>query len=135
MLNDQRLDSILTSLDEAGKSINTLMAKVDGSLSQFNSTLDGVEGIVAEEKESIKKGIEDFRKAMENASALFVNGSSLVRETDESMRYLMEDLSSTVQNLERASENLNELIESLGEQPWQLLFSEPPSPRREVGND
>ena len=135
VLNDQRLDSILTSMDEAGNSINALMAKMDRSLSQFDSALNGVEGIVAEEKESIKRGIEDFRKAMENASALFVNGSSLVRETDESMTYLMEDLSSTVQNLERASENMNELIESLGEQPWQLLFSEPPSPRKVVNDD
>jgi len=135
VLNDQRLDSLLTSMDEAGNSVNALMAKMDRSLSQFDSALNGVEGIVAEEKASIKKGIEDFRTAMENASALFVNGSSLVRETDESMTYLMEDLSSTVQNLERASENINELIESLGEQPWQLLFSEPPSPRKVVNDD
>lgn len=135
VLNDQRLDSLLTSMDEAGNSVNALMAKMDRSLSQFDSALNGVEGIVAEEKASIKKGIEDFRTAMENASALFVNGSSLVRETDESMTYLMEGLSSTVQNLERASENINELIESLGEQPWQLLFSEPPSPRKVVNDD
>ena len=135
VLNDQRLDSFLTSMDEAGNSVNALMAKMDSSLSQFDRALNGVEGIVAEEKENIKRGIEDFRKAMENASALFVNGSSLVRETDESMTYLMEDLSSTVQNLERASENMNELIESLGEQPWQLLFSEPPLPRKELNND
>lgn len=135
VLNDQRLDSLLTSMDEAGNSVNALMAKMDRSLSQFDSALNGVEGIVAEEKASIKKGIEDFRTAMENASALFVNGSSLVRETDESMTYLMEGLSSTMQNLERASENINELIESLGEQPWQLLFSEPPSPRKVVNDD
>jgi phospholipid/cholesterol/gamma-HCH transport system substrate-binding protein len=135
VLNDQRLDSILTSIDEAGNSFNALMTKMDGSLSRFDSALNGVESIVAEEKESIKRGVEDFRKAMENASALFVNGSLLVRETDESMTYLMEDLSSTVQNLERASENLNELIESIGEQPWQLLFSEPPSPRKVVNDD
>ncbi len=135
VLNDQRLDNILTSMDEAGNSVNALMAKMDRSLSQFDSALNGVEGIVAEEKESIKRGIEDFRKAMENANALFVNGSSLVRETDESMTYLMENLSSIVQNLERASENMNELIESLGEQPWQLLFSEPPSPRKVVNDD
>jgi phospholipid/cholesterol/gamma-HCH transport system substrate-binding protein len=135
VLNDQRLDSFLTSMGEAGNSVNALMAKMDGSLSRFESALSGVEGIVTEEKESIKRGIKDFRKAMENASALFVNGSSLVREADESMTYLMEDLSSTVKNLERASENLNELIESLGEQPWQLLFSEPPSPRKDVNDD
>jgi phospholipid/cholesterol/gamma-HCH transport system substrate-binding protein len=134
VLNDQRLDGILTSIDEAGNSFNALMAKMDGGLTRFDSALNGVESIVAEEKESIKRGIEDFRKAMENASALFVNGSSLVRETDESMTYLMEDLSFTVQNLDRASENLNELIESIGEQPWQLLFSEPPSPRKVVND-
>ncbi|MBN1830810.1 MAG: MCE family protein [Deltaproteobacteria bacterium] len=135
VLNDQRLDRFLTSMDEAGNSFNHVMAKMDRSLSQLETTLNGVQGVVTEEKDNLKRGIEDFRKAMEKASALFTDGSSLVRDTDESMTSLMEDLSSTVQNLERASENLNELIESLEEQPWQLLFSEPPLPRGGVNGE
>jgi phospholipid/cholesterol/gamma-HCH transport system substrate-binding protein len=135
VLNDQRLDSFLTSMDEAGNSINVLMARIDRSLNQFDSALEGIEGIVTEEKESIKRGIEDFRKAMENASALFVNGSHLVRETDESLSYIMENISSTLQNLERASENMNELIERVAEQPSLLLFSEPPLSRKVLRDD
>lgn len=135
VLNDQRLDRFLTSMDEAGASLNALIAKADRSLGQFDSAINGLEGVVTEEKDNLKRGIEDFRKAMESASTLFADGSSFVRDTDESMTYLMEDLSSTVQNLERVSENLNELIESLEEQPWQLLFSEPPSPRKVVNDE
>jgi phospholipid/cholesterol/gamma-HCH transport system substrate-binding protein len=135
VLNDQRLDRFLTSMDEAGNSFNNVMAKMDRSLSQLETMLNGVEGVLKEEKDNVKRGIENFRKAMEKASAFFADGTSFVRNTDESMAYLMEDLSSTVQNLERASENLNELIESLGEQPSQLLFSEPPLPRKVVNDE
>ena len=134
VLNDQRLDNILTSVEEASHSILALMAKMDGSLTRLDSLLDGAGGIVTEEKESIKKGIEDFRAAMENASSLFEKGSSLVTGTDESLSYVLEHLSVAVQNLERASENINELIELLSEQPSQLLFGEPPLPRK-VGKD
>ncbi len=134
VLNDQRLDNILTSVEEASHSILALMAKMDGSLTRLDNLLDGTGGIVAEEKESIKKGIEDFRAAMENASSLFKKGSSLVTGTNESLSYVLEHLSVGAQNLERASENINKLIELLSEQPSQLLFGEPPSPR-EVGKD
>ncbi len=134
VLNDQRLDRFLNSLDEAGNSFNTVMSKMDRSLSQLETALNGLEDIVTEQKDNLKRGIENFREAMEKASAFFADGSSLVRDIDESMAYLMEDLSSAVQNLERASENLNELIESLGEQPSQLLFSEPPPPRKVVND-
>ena len=134
VLNDQRLDHILTSVEEASHSVLALMAKMDGSLTRLDSLLDGAGGIVTEEKESIKRGIEDFRAAMENASSLFEKGSSLVTGTDESLSYVLEHLSVGAQNLERASENINELIELLSEQPSQLLFGEPPSPRK-VGKD
>jgi phospholipid/cholesterol/gamma-HCH transport system substrate-binding protein len=135
VLNDQRLDNILTSVEEASHSILALMDKMDGSLTRLDTLLDGAGGIVTEEKESIKKGIEDFRAAMENASRLFEKGSSLVTGTDESLSYVLEHLSVGAQNLERASENINRLIEFLAEQPSQLLFGEPPLPRKVEKDD
>jgi phospholipid/cholesterol/gamma-HCH transport system substrate-binding protein len=135
MMSDQRLDHILTSIEEASHSILALMAKMDGSLTRLDRLLDGTGGIIAEEKESIKKGIEDFRAAMENASRLFEKGSSLVTGTDESLSYVLEHLSVGAQNLERASENINRLIELLAEQPSQLLFGEPPLPRKVEKDD
>jgi phospholipid/cholesterol/gamma-HCH transport system substrate-binding protein len=135
MMSDQRLDHILTSIEEASHSILALMAKMDGSLTRLDRLLDGTGGIIAEEKESIKKGIEDFRAAMENASRLLEKGSSLVTGTDESLSYVLEHLSVGAQNLERASENINRLIELLAEQPSQLLFGEPPLPRKVEKDD
>ena len=34
------------------------------------------------------------------------------------------------QNLEIASENLNQIMELLADQPSQLIFGEPPAPRK-----
>ena len=93
-----------------------------------------MEGIVSEEEKNIKAGIEDFRKAMDNANTFFAKGSSLVTETDDSLSYILRHLLVMAQNLEKASDNLNRLIEIIADQPSQLVFGEPPTPRK-VGQD
>ena len=134
ILGDQRWDHILASVEEAGQSLNALMDKADRSLSLLDSALEGVEGIVSEEEKNIKAGIEDFRKAMDNANTFFAKGSSLVTETDDSLSYILRHLLVMAQNLEKASDNLNRLIEIIADQPSQLVFGEPPTPRK-VGQD
>jgi len=78
---------------------------------------------------TIKAAIEDFKLAMENANIFLEKGSSLVSATDDSLAHLKRHLLVIAQNLEKASDNLNRVVELLADQPSQLLFGEPPSPR------
>lgn len=130
LMDDERWDHFLASVEEAGQSLNGLMDKAGTSLSRLDSTLEGVEGIVTEEEKNIKMGIEDFREAMEDANNFFAKGSLLVSGADDSLSHLMQRLLVVAQNLEKASENLNGLVELLADQPSQLVFGEPPAPRK-----
>jgi phospholipid/cholesterol/gamma-HCH transport system substrate-binding protein len=123
ILGDERWEKIMASVEEAGQSLNGVMDKADKSLTR-------VEGIVAEKEDEIKAAIEGFRQAMENVNIFLEKGSSLVSETDDSISYLRPHMMVIAQNLEKASENLDRLTELLAEQPSQLIFSEPPVPRK-----
>lgn len=129
ILDDQRWNSILTSVEKATQSVNSLLRNADRTLTRAEDTILRVEGIVADKEETVKTAIDQFNQAMTNANIFLQKGSSLVDGTDESVSNLMHYLEIVAHNLEKASDNLNQIMDILADQPSQLLFGEPPLPR------
>lgn len=129
ILDDQRWNSILTSVEKATQSVNSLLRNADRTLTRAEDTILRVEGIVADKEETVKTAIDQFNQAMANANIFLQKGSSLVDGTDESVSNLMHYLEIVAHNLEKASDNLNQIMDTLADQPSQLLFGEPPLPR------
>ena len=134
ILDEQRWDTLMTSVETTIQSMNTLLNSADRSLGRAENTIAKVDGIVSEKEMAIKAAIDDFRLAMENANTVFKRGSALIDGADSSLSNLRPHLLVIAQNLERASENLNRIMETLEEQPSQFIFGEPPV-RRAVESD
>lgn len=130
ILDRERWDRVLTSIEEAGESLNTLMDRGMRSLNRLEGTLARLEKMVADNQQPIKTAVEDFGRAMKNANIFLEKGASLASGTDDSLMYLRRYLLVVAQNLEKASENLDRLIELIANQPSQLIFGEPPVPRK-----
>ena len=79
---------------------------------------------------TIKTAIKEFKLAMEKANLLLEKGTSLVSGTDDSLSYFRRHLLVIAQNLEKTSENINRLTELIADHPSNLMFGEPPSPRK-----
>jgi phospholipid/cholesterol/gamma-HCH transport system substrate-binding protein len=126
----ERWEKILVSVDEATRSLNTLLERGNRGMASAEKTLDQVQGIVTDKQQVIRKALDDFRAAMENANLLLEKSSSLVSDSDDTLSRLRRNLLVTGQNLERASDSLNQLLELVTHQPSQLLFGDPPTPRR-----
>lgn len=109
ILETERWDNILNSMEEASQSLSALMA---------------------EEDTEIKTAIENFSRAMESANRLMADGSALVSGTEETQARLQRQMIVIGQNLEQASASLKELMDLLADQPSQLIIGEPPPPRR-----
>jgi len=129
ILKRERWDRIMADIQEAGKSLNIMMGKATSSLARVENAVTRVEGIVTEKEIAIKAAIEDFSRAMKKANHLLESGVSLVSGTDNTLFYLRRNLLVIGQNLEKASGNLDRLAELLADQPSQLIFGAPPSPR------
>jgi len=130
IMDSQRWNQILNSVDQGVRSFNNLVNDADRSLDRLDQTIIRIDGVVIENKKTIKAAIDDFKLAMYNANLLLNKGSSLVGETDESISNLMPHLLVVAQNLEKASENLNQIMELLADQPSQLIFGAPPVGRK-----
>ena len=119
----QRWDTILANVEEAGHSVNALLKKADKGLNR-------VEGLVSQNEQAIGMAVEDFQKAMQTANVLLEDGASLVRGTNESQAQVRRHMLVIAQNLEKASEDLQRLIDLLADHPSQLMFGQPPVPRK-----
>ena len=126
-LESKRWDSIIQSIDHAAVSFNDLMGQAAGSLVK-------VDGIIEENREAIRASIADLRLAMENVNTFLEKGAGLVDGTEEYFFELNSSLLSISRNLEDASNNLNRGLEMVADQPSQLLFGQPPSPRQDKSN-
>lgn len=126
ILDEQRWNKIMTSVETTIQSMNTLLNSADRSLERAENTISRVDGIVSEKEMVIKAAIDDFRQAMENANVLLAKGAALADGADISLSHLMPHLLVVAQNLEKASANLNQIMETLEEQPSQFIFGEPP---------
>ncbi|MCK5545372.1 MAG: MCE family protein [Desulfobulbaceae bacterium] len=126
-LDSKRWDSIIESIDRAAVSFNDFIDQADNSLVK-------IDGIVEENREVIRTSIADLRLAMENLNTFLKKGGGLVDGTEEYLAELNRSLLSISRNLEDASKNLNRGLEMVADQPSQLFFGEPSSPRQQ-GSD
>lgn len=133
IVDRNRWDRILASVEEAVSSLNNIMAKADVSLGHVDNTVGRLERITVEKAETIEAAIDEFKSAAEKADALMEKGTLLVNGTDESLSDLKQYLLVIARNLEQASENINRLTETIADHPSQLLFGEPPAPRKLEG--
>lgn len=121
-------DRVKLSLDDINQAIAD--ADVKRVSTGLTNLLERADRVLAKNEDSINKSIIELRQTLENATGFFGKGSSLVGKVDDSYSYLERQLLIIAQNLEKASENLDRLTELLADQPSQLIFGEPPTPRK-----
>jgi phospholipid/cholesterol/gamma-HCH transport system substrate-binding protein len=127
----ERWDRIIASLETAASSLNSILGKADISLDHVEGAVAGLERITVGKVETIEAAIEDFKAAAEKANTLLEKGNSLM--ADDSLSNLRQYLLAIARNLEQASENINRITETIADQPSQLIFGEPPKPRKLEG--
>jgi phospholipid/cholesterol/gamma-HCH transport system substrate-binding protein len=103
--------------------MDRLIRKTEGSIDEAGHSL-------ADQDKRLTAALEEFRTAVEDADRMFTSGSRLIDETDRRLARMHQQMSSSLRHMESVTSNLNRLIEKLVNQPSQLLFSDPPPPKR-----
>lgn len=126
----ERWDTIISSIEGAVKSLESVMSKADGSIDKVDSTLTMLERLVEGEEKNISLALHDFREAMKKINTLMGTGNSMITGADDSIYELGQSLNEIANNIERATENLNRITDIVTDQPSQLLFGEPRTPKK-----
>jgi phospholipid/cholesterol/gamma-HCH transport system substrate-binding protein len=122
IMDKQRWDEMLKSLQEALESANSTFAHADKTFAQ-------AEAIMVDKGTVIRGALEGFREAVRNANVFLEKASSLAGGTEDTLSDMRTHLVATARNLETASETLNRVLEIIADQPSQILFGQPPPAR------
>jgi ABC-type transporter Mla subunit MlaD len=128
ILRDDRVQTILTNLDEATASVSRVTLNVEEITQdvELGAAISDLRQTVAE----TRGFIEDLRagETGEQLRLTLVEFTGLARSTQE----FVLGLQGTVDRLDSTVANLQNLTDQLADQPSQLIFSEPPEPRRKA---
>jgi phospholipid/cholesterol/gamma-HCH transport system substrate-binding protein len=130
IVEKERWNQIISSVEDAMSSLESVMARANVSIGRIDTTLASLENITTGKEKSIEEAIDEFKTAVEKVNIFLDKGTSLVSGTDRSLSYLQQNLTEIARNLEQATENLNRISQIVADQPSQLLFGEPPAPRK-----
>ncbi|NWG03073.1 MAG: MCE family protein [Syntrophaceae bacterium] len=129
-----RAESTLGHLDQIATRVDDALAagKLEEVLVEVKKTLVDAQKLIAEINQEVHS--MNLPQTMENtASHLDKTISKISQSVDGVTKraYAIEnDLKATSENLKRSSENLDRLIERIHDSPSDLLFGQPPPPRR-----
>ncbi len=129
LLDRKRWDDILSSVNQAARSVDQLIQQAKGTLNQVDKTLTGAQRILAENEKEIEETLSGLVRAVERVNNLLERSTDFVSRADESAIQLKRRLYVSAQNLERATENLIQFMELIADQPSQLVLGEPPAER------
>ena len=130
MLDVERWNRIMAGVEEATQSLNSIMHKANAGVGHAETSLAKIDMIINEKGQVIQRAIDELESAMKKTNLFLEKGTSLVDRTDDSVYRLSRYLSNIAENLEQASENISRLTERVADQPSQLIFGEPPAPRK-----
>jgi phospholipid/cholesterol/gamma-HCH transport system substrate-binding protein len=125
ILDPKKWQGMMRSIESTGKSVDSLIVNVNGTVSNISKAFDAFDQVVQKNEAEFSKGVSDMAKSMEGASVLLGEGTKLVQKTDRNMENIQEQLAATLQNLEQASRQLNRSMERIADQPSLLIFSKP----------
>lgn len=134
IVEPERWSRLMASAEDAVGSTREFLGNAGRTVSTAGRAIEKVDGMLTENRHTIRAALEGFRAAMENANRFLEKGTALAGNTDETIISLRRHLLYTAQNLETATENLNRITEMLADQPSRLIFGGPP-PRRPLESE
>lgn len=129
-----RAESTLGHLDHIAARVDDALAagKLEEVLVEVKKTLVDAQKLIAEINQEVHS--INLPKTVESTAGNLDKTITKINQSVESVArraYAIEnDLKATSENLKRSSENLDRLIERIHDSPSDLLFGQPPPPRR-----
>lgn len=135
----------------SGSKTHRIMENLESTTAHLNNTLERVDRIVAEGHvegilDDTKGMFQETKDAIADARALIADArdelkalklaetgrraEGMVEDLDRKSREITMDIKLAGENIRQASENLDTLIQRLEANPSDILFGEPPPPRR-----
>jgi phospholipid/cholesterol/gamma-HCH transport system substrate-binding protein len=118
-----KIDRIADQLLALSQHADAVIAKVGPAVDHADSTIQNVNGVVADVREPIRVDLAAVQSTLQQAKEVLTDMQGIVRAND----FKIDD---TVENLRVATDNLDQLTDQLKQRPWSLIRIKQPKERK-----
>ncbi len=118
-----KIDHIADQLLALSHHADAVIAKVGPVVDHADSTIQNVNGVVADVREPIRMDLAEVQSTLQQAKNVLADMQGMVRAND----FKIDD---TVENLRAATDNLDQLTDQLKQRPWSLIRIKQPKERK-----
>ncbi len=125
VITDERpkIDHIADQLLALSQHADAVIAKVGPVVDHADSTIQNVNGVVADVREPLRVDLAEVQTTLQQAKSVLADMQGMVRAND----FKIDD---TVENLRVATDNLDQLTDQLKQRPWSLIRIKQPKERK-----
>ncbi len=127
LLDQEKWNRVLAAVTGAADSVQQLGTSAGRTVEAFTAGADDFRKLLAAVRPGLNRAVSELQAAMQSAR-------TLMQDTDGRLSSVQYHLVETLGNLNQATIALNRFLDLIADQPSQLLFGEPPPPRR-VGKE
>jgi ABC-type transporter Mla subunit MlaD len=99
--------------------LGPLLEDLRKTSAEANKTLDHVDGLIGENREDVRKAVEELRKSLTNVT-------DLTWRIDQTLDVNSENIDEMLENFRHVSENLKQFTETIKTKPYTLLRASSP---------
>ena len=118
-----KIDHIADQLLALSQHADEVIAKVGPLVDHADSTIQNVNGVLADVREPIRMDLVEVESTLQEAKNVLADVQGMVRAND----FKIDD---TVENLRVATDNLDQLTDQLKQRPWSLIRIKQPKERK-----
>ena len=123
--SQEKWQSILASLDNAAKTIQSLSSAGTQTLSSVDATLTHIDRAVLDNDKALAGFMTDVSTSIQQLDSLISRADRFLEGTHKDSFRLLLQLKNTLQQYEKAGKHLNRFLEQIADQPSQLIFGSP----------
>lgn len=123
-------NSTLLALEQGGQDFSQTMLTAQKSLSSSGELVDNLDNLIKSNTKEMVATLNEIQTMIKHSATFFKGAGQFVQQGETSLTQLQSQFLTISQSLERSSRNLEQLTKSLAENPSQLIFSQPPKPRK-----
>jgi phospholipid/cholesterol/gamma-HCH transport system substrate-binding protein len=123
--NKEKWESIMASLDQTSKTIQSLSSAGTRTMAGFDEMLNHIDTAIIDNDNALTALMADVSASIQDIDSLVLNGSRFLEGTHKDTFRLMLQLKNTLREYQKAGKHLNRFLEQVAEQPSQLFFGGP----------
>ncbi len=123
-LNKVLSDKNIKEMESLFENVNKLSVTVTATMTNLQTVLVEVEGLVKDNKGEIAELIKQAHTDLKKAEELLQSLNKTVKSVDRTVNVQSQNLDALLRSMNRTTEDLQDVLQELKNKPWSIIYKQ-----------